>query len=255
MNPVSSLQHYAALSIFPEMFDGFWSTGMVRRAIMGGFITGRAVDLRAFAEGVHKVTDDKPYGGGCGMVMKPEPLMKGIAHLRAEMPGVPVLAMTPQGQPFTQSLAEDLAREKGMIMVCGRYEGMDERACIKADMELSIGDYVLTGGELAAMVVMDAVIRLIPGVLGGEESAEKESFSEGLIEYAHYTRPPVYEGMAVPDVLLSGNHKAIASWRLETSLKRTFLKRPDLLEDRSFSREERSILQKWSREIARLADN
>nr|WP_303649963.1 tRNA (guanosine(37)-N1)-methyltransferase TrmD [Desulfobotulus pelophilus] len=246
---------FAALTIFPEMFDAFWATGMVRRAIQGTYIEGKAVDLRMFAEGVHKTTDDKPYGGGCGMVMKPEPLMRGIRHLREEIPGAPVVIMSPQGKPFTQAVAESLSRERGMILVCGRYEGMDERVCMQADMEVSIGDYVLTGGELPAMVVMDAVTRLIPGVLGGDESAEKESFSEGLIECAHYTRPPEYEGEQVPEVLLSGHHKAIESWRLESSLKRTFLKRPDLMVDRNFTREERVLLHKWSRELARFAES
>ncbi|MDY0163122.1 tRNA (guanosine(37)-N1)-methyltransferase TrmD [Desulfobotulus sp.] len=246
-------RHFAALTIFPEMFDAFWATGMVRRAILGGYIQGRAVNLRDFAEGVHKATDDKPYGGGCGMVMKPEPLMRAITQTRKEILGAPVVIMTPQGLPFSQSLAEDLSREKGLILVCGRYEGIDERVCLEADLELSIGDYVLTGGELAAMVVMDAVTRLIPGVLGGEASAEKESFSGGIIEHAHYTRPPVYEGMAVPEVLLSGNHAAIEAWRQEYSLKRTFLKRADLLEGRELTPEERTILRKWSQELARLA--
>lgn len=254
MSTVLFPRRFDTISIFPEMFEAFWTTGMVRRAVLGGHASGSAVNLRDFAEGVHKVTDDKPYGGGCGMVMKPEPLMRAMAHCRRANPGTPVVVMTPQGVPFTQSLAGDLARGKGLILVCGRYEGIDERVCEAADLELSIGDYVLTGGELAAMVVMDAVIRLIPGVLGGETSAEKESFSGGGIEHAHYTRPPVYEGMAVPDVLLSGNHAAIEAWREEHSLKRTFLKRADLLEGRVFTREERRILRNWSEELNRLAN-
>ncbi len=243
----------AVLTIFPEMFDRFWAHGIVRRAIEQGYLKGDAIDIRAFAEDRHKVTDDRPYGGGCGMVMKPEPLAKAIRAARERMPEAVTLMMTPQGRPFSQQTAAELACRRGLIFICGRYEGVDERfAQLYVDDEISIGDYVLTGGELPAMVVVDAVVRLIPGVLGGRDSAAADSFADGLLEHAHYTRPPVFEGRSVPDVLLSGNHAAIAQWRLEAALVRTFLKRPDLLENREFTAQEIAILRKWSKELENL---
>jgi len=243
----------AVLTIFPEMFDRFWTHGIVRRAIEQGYLKGDAIDIRAFAEDRHKVTDDRPYGGGCGMVMKPEPLAKAFRAARERMPEAVTLMMTPQGRPFSQQTAAELARRRGLIFICGRYEGVDERFAQQyVDDEISIGDYVLTGGELPAMVVVDAVVRLIPGVLGGRDSAAADSFADGLLEHAHYTRPPVFEGRAVPDVLLSGNHAAIAQWRLEAALVRTFLKRPDLLENREFTAQEIAILRKWSKELENL---
>ena len=243
----------AAVSIFPEMFDGFFGNGMIRRAIQDEHVQARAVDLREYAEGVHKVTDDKPFGGGCGMVMKPEPLFRAIDDVTITMEDPMVIAMTPQGRPLDQNTAWELSRKKGLVFVCGRYEGIDERVYAdRIDLELSIGDYVLTGGELPAMVVMDSVIRLIPGVLGGDDSAEKDSFAGDLLEHAQYTRPAAWQDMTVPEVLLSGNHAAIEKWRLESALKRTFLKRPDLLENRTFSKEEAAVLRKWSREIERI---
>ena len=243
----------AVLTIFPEMFDRFWTHGIVRRAIEQGYLKSDAIDIRAFAEDRHKVTDDRPYGGGCGMVMKPEPLAKALGAARERMPDALTLLMTPQGRPFSQQTAAELARRSGLIFICGRYEGVDERFVQQfVDDEISIGDYVLTGGELPAMVVVDAVVRLIPGVLGGHDSAANDSFADGLLEHAHYTRPPVFEGRPVPDVLLSGNHAAIAQWRLEAALVRTFLKRPDLLENREFTAQEIAILRKWSKELEKL---
>lgn len=243
------------LTIFPEMIEPYFSYGMIRKAVDDGFIRVSALNIREHAEGRHRVTDDKPYGGGCGMVMKPEPLASAIDSARKQSPGARVIHMSPQGRPFTQAVAEELAACEGLVFVCGRYEGIDERICQShIDDEISIGDYVLTGGELGALVVTDAVIRLIPGVLGGDESAEKDSFSSGLIEHAHYTRPCEFQSRRVPDVLLSGNHALIDRWRLETSLIRTFLKRPDLLESRVFSDEEKRILKEWGRRIKALAD-
>ena len=243
----------AVLTIFPEMFDRFWTHGIVRRAIEQGHLNGSAVDIRSFAEDRHKVTDDRPYGGGCGMVMKPEPLAKALRALRERMPEAVTLLMSPQGRPFNQQTAAELARRRGVIFICGRYEGVDERIVQQfVDAEISIGDYVLTGGELPAMVVVDAVVRLIPGVLGGLDSAANDSFADGLLEHAHYTRPRDFEGREVPDVLLSGNHAAIAQWRLEAALVRTFLKRPDLLEKRDFTAQEIAILKKWSQELENL---
>jgi tRNA (guanine37-N1)-methyltransferase len=200
----------------------------------------RTHDLRDWAEGVHRQTDDYAYGGGPGMVMKPEPFFKALKDIKAEEAGeCTVVLMTPQGTRFTQRVAEDLANRERLIILCGRYEGFDERVRSLADLQLSIGDYVLTGGELAAMVVVDAVSRLIPGVLGHEDSAEEESFSWGLLEYPQYTRPAVYEEMSVPDVLLSGDHARIAAWRRRQAIERTARLRPDLLETADLTREER----------------
>ena len=241
------------LTIFPEMVEPFFANGMIRLAIERGIISASAVNIRDFATGKHRVTDDKPYGGGCGMVMKPEPLGGAIRHLREKHPHARTILLSPQGRPFSQSVAHELSSYDSLVFICGRYEGVDDRVCHNlVDEEISIGDYVLTGGELGAMVVIDAVTRLLPGVLGGDESAEKDSFTGGLLEHAHYTRPYEFEGEKVPDVLLSGNHAEIERWRRETSLIRTFLKRPDLLEEREFSRDEAVILKNWCRKIDRL---
>lgn len=199
------------------------------------------------------MTDDRPYGGGCGMVMKPEPLAAAIDAARVTSPGAPVVLLTPQGRKFDQALAGELSRESGLILVCGRYEGVDERICGDAiDLEVSIGDYVLTGGEVAAMAVIDAVTRLIPGVLGNEDSARQDSFAQDLLEHGHYTRPPDFNGESVPEVLLSGNHSAIEKWRREYSLVKTLLKRPDLLQDRPLDADELEILEKWRSEIEKI---
>jgi tRNA (guanine37-N1)-methyltransferase len=244
---------FAVLTIFPEMFTPFWEHGIIRKAIEQDKISASAINIRGFAKGKHSVTDDRPYGGGCGMVMKPEPLAGAIRAAKKKSPSSKTILATPQGRPFDQSLAHELASHDGLILVCGRYEGVDERICNDfIDEEISIGDYVLTGGELAAMVIIDAVTRLIPGVLGGVDSAEKDSFSDSLLEYGHYTRPGNFEGSNVPEVLLSGNHQEIETWRLEMSLKRTFLKRPDLFEKRPLSRKETEILEKWCLDLERI---
>ncbi len=244
---------FIVLTIFPDMFTPFWENGIVRRAIENGHIATEAVDLRLFTRDRHRTTDDRPYGGGPGMVMKPEPLAAAVRSVKERIPSARTVLMSPQGRPFHQHVARRLSREAGLIFVCGRYEGLDERFCRNyIDEEISIGDFVLTGGELPAMMIMDAVTRLIPGTLGGEGAAEMDSFAEGLLEHAHYTRPPEFEGETVPPVLLSGNHQAIEQWRLETSLIRTFLKRPDLLENRALNREEIRILKKWCDEIERI---
>lgn len=234
------------LTIFPDMFDGLWSHGMVRRAIEQQAISAAALNIRDFADDRHHVTDDRPYGGGNGMVMKPEPLAAAIRHAQQTAPEARTILMTPQGRVFNQARARELASLKGLILICGRYEGVDDRLChdLIAD-ELSVGDYVLTGGEIAAMAVIDAVTRLIPGVLGGEDSAACDSFSDGLLEHAHYTRPPVFEGAEVPEVLLSGHHGNIERWRLESSLMRTLVNRPDLLQERALTAEEAEILRRW----------
>jgi len=243
------------LTIFPEMFDGLWSHGMVRRAIEEEVVSAAALNIRDFAADRHHVTDDRPYGGGSGMVMKPEPLAAAIRHAQQMAPEARTILMTPQGRVFNQALARELAGLQGLIFVCGRYEGVDDR--LSRDLisdEVSIGDYVLSGGEVAAMVVIDAVTRLIPGVLGGEDSAEHDSFSDGLLEHPHYTRPPVFEGAEVPEVLLTGHHHNIERWRRETSLMRTFVNRPDLLRQRELTAEEADILRRWQEDLRQLLD-
>lgn len=245
--------NFSVLTIFPDMVEAYFSEGMLRKAVEDTVISTDVINIRDFAKGKHRVTDDKLYGGGNGMVMKPEPLGDAISSVKQRLPESKVIYLTPQGRPFNQTVAQELSGEKGLIFICGRYEGIDERVCqLYVDDEISVGDYVLTGGELPAMIVVDAVARLVPGVLGGDDSAEKDTFSEGLIEHAQYTRPASYEGLEVPPVLLSGNHAAIEAWRLEMSLVRTFLKRPDLFEDRDFNREEKKILRKWSQHLDRM---
>lgn len=238
------------LTLFPELFAPFWGHGIIRRAVQGNKLDPLTINIRDHAQGRHRVTDDRPYGGGCGMVMKPDPLAAALVAAKAQMPAATTLLLSPQGRPFDQALAQSLSAVGALILVCGRYEGVDERFIDRhVDAEISIGDFVLTGGELGAMVVIDAVTRLIPGVLGNEDSAESDTFSDGLVEYAHYTRPPVFDDQTVPDVLLSGNHQEIDRWRRESALIRTALKRPDLLEQRRLSAQEREILEKWHRTL------
>jgi tRNA (guanine37-N1)-methyltransferase len=214
------------VTTFPRMFDGPFGQSIVRRARDAGIVDLRVHDLRDWTTDRHRTTDDAPYGGGAGMVMRPEPLFAA-----AESIGAPeVVMLTPQGTLFTQAVAVELSQVPHLLLLCGHYEGFDERVRVHlATRELSIGDYVLTGGELPAMVVVDAVVRLLPGVLGSQESLDEESHSSGLLEYPHYTRPPEFRGWSVPPVLLSGNHAAIARWRREQSLLRTLSRRPDLL--------------------------
>ena len=216
------------ITIFPRMLDGIVGESILKRADTGGYIQVRGVDLRDFTSDVHRTTDDRPYGGGPGMVMKPEPIFKAVASVR--QPDSRVLLMSPSGRKFDQAYARELAGAAHLVFICGHYEGVDERVreALVTD-EISIGDYVLTNGVLAAAVVIDAVARMIPGVLGHDESADDESFSAGLLEYPHYTRPPEYEGMTVPEVLLSGHHGAVAAWRREQAEQRTRERRPDLL--------------------------
>ena len=242
--------NFVVLTIFPEMFDAFWDHGIIRRAIDQKKISASTLNIRDFAEDKHQVTDDRPYGGGSGMVMKPEPLAGAIRAANRKCPSAKTILLSPQGRVFDQAVAYELAAFEGLVLVCGRYEGVDERISHDLiDDEISIGDYVLTGGELAAMVVIDAVTRQIPGTLGGEDAAEKDSFSNGLLEHAHYTRPQVFEGKAVPEILLSGHHEEIENWRLESAMLRTLSKRPDLLKDKTLSKQQLDVLRKWSRNI------
>ncbi|MEI7851960.1 MAG: tRNA (guanosine(37)-N1)-methyltransferase TrmD [Kiritimatiellales bacterium] len=219
------------ITLFPEMLDGFLRQSMMKRAAKAGHVTFNGLNLRDFTEDKHRTTDERPFGGGPGMVMKPEPIFKAVESVRTEKSRV--ILMCPQGKPFTQQRAQELSKEEHLIFVCGHYEGVDERIReALVDEEISIGDYVLTNGVLPAAVVIDAVVRLIPGVLGGEGAAEQESFSEPLLEYPQYTRPPEFRGMKVPEELLTGNHAAIAEWRRKQSEKRTSARRPDLLDKR-----------------------
>jgi tRNA (guanine37-N1)-methyltransferase len=243
---------FRILTIFPEIFDSFLSHGIIRRAIEANIISVCPMDIRDFAKGRHRVTDDRPYGGGAGMVMKPEPLADAITEAKNQMPGGKTILLSPQGRPFKQPVASEFSLLDGLIFICGRYEGVDERIYPYIDEEISIGDYVLTGGEPAAMIIIDAVTRLLPDALGGEDSAEKDSFSDHLLEHAHYTRPPEFKGEAVPDVLLSGNHAKIESWRNESSLVRTLLKRPDLLERKELNAKDKKTLKQWYDYIGRL---
>lgn len=246
------LMNFSILTIFPEIFDSFVAHGIIRRAIEAGIVSVSPMDIRDFADGKHRITDDRPYGGGAGMVMKPEPLHRAIAEARKQNPGGKTILLSPQGRPFKQLVASEFSMLDGLVFICGRYEGVDERIYKYIDEEISIGDYVLTGGEPAAMIIMDAVTRLLPGALGVEESAQKDSFSEHLLEHAHYTRPPVFEDEAVPDILLSGNHGAISDWRLESSLVRTLLKRPDLLDAKTLGNREKKALKQWCKYIEQL---
>lgn len=245
--------HFAALTIFPEMFHCFQEHGIFRRALEKRIVRLETINIRDYCSDKHRTIDDRPYGGGCGMVMKPEPLAAAVRDARSRIPGADVVLLSPQGRVFNQTMASALAGGSGLIFICGRYEGVDERIVLnEVDLEVSIGDYVLTGGELPAMILMDAVTRLLPEALGGEDSADRDSFCDGLLEHAHYTRPPAFEGQLPPEVLFSGHHKEIETWRLESSLIRTFLKRRDLLENRPLSRQEIQILKMWHGEIEKI---
>lgn len=230
------MMRFDVLTIFPEMFRGPFDVSVLKRAADAGLLTIRVHDIRAFAADRHHTTDDYPFGGGAGMVMKAPPIFDAVEFVRSEARnegwrGTPdVIALTPVGRPFNQRIAQDLATREHIILICGHYEGIDERVHehLVTD-EISIGDYVLTGGELPAMVLVDAVARLVPGVLGAPESLAEESISSGLLEYPQYTRPSTYRGWTVPSVLRSGNHRAIAHWRRVMALRRTYLRRPDLL--------------------------
>ena len=232
------------------MFSALLGEGLVGRAIEHRHISVEPINLRDFAKNRHRTVDDRPYGGGCGMVMKPEPVAEAIRQARDQDPEAYTLLLTPQGQLFNQEVAQELAGYPGLILVCGRYEGIDERVrehCV--DDELSIGDYVLSGGELAAMVIIDAVSRLIPGTLGSEHSAQEDSFSTGLLEYPQYTRPRCFEEAKVPEVLLSGNHGAIRQWRLQASLVRTVIKRPELLLNKPLTKDDLEFMKKLQHNI------
>jgi tRNA (guanine37-N1)-methyltransferase len=235
---------FDVLTLFPDMFTSYLREGILGRAIERGLVDVALLNIRDFSRGVHRVVDDRPYGGGEGMVMKAGPIFRALQSVERVEGHGPVVLFSPQGEPFTQDMAWEMAEWRQVILVCGRYEGVDERVrstCI--DMELSIGDYVLNGGELAAMVVIEAVSRLIPDVLGGERSNLEDSFENGLLEYPHYTRPRVFKDLEVPPVLLSGDHEKIRLWRKKQSLKRTRARRADLLQKAELSPEDKAILK------------
>ncbi|MCM3759425.1 tRNA (guanosine(37)-N1)-methyltransferase TrmD [Alkalihalobacillus oceani] len=235
------------LSLFPEMFTGVVNTSILKQAQEREAVKIQVVDFRTYADNKHRKVDDYPYGGGAGMVLSPQPLFDAVDALKRESGTKPrVILLCPQGERYSQQKAEELAAEEHLILLCGHYEGYDER--IREHLvtdEISIGDYVLTGGELGAMVLIDSVARLLPGVLGNEESAVTDSFSTGLLEHPHYTRPADFRGMKVPDVLLSGHHKNIEEWREKEALRRTWERRPDLLEQETLSEKQ----QRWLKEF------
>lgn len=238
------------VTLFPEMFTALTGHGVTGRAVKRGQLAVEYSNPRDHAHDRHRTVDDRPFGGGPGMLMKVEPLLEAIAAIRAKAPSPPrVIYLSPQGQPLTQKRVVELAQLDSLVLLCGRYEGIDERIvemCV--DEEISIGDYVLSGGELGAMVLLDAVTRLIPGVLGHADSAVEDSFSEGWLDCPHYTRPEEFAGQRVPEVLLSGNHELIRRWRLKQSLGRTWLRRPELLEGLTLSKEQQQLLAEFIRE-------
>jgi tRNA (guanine37-N1)-methyltransferase len=236
------------LTLFPEMFSSPFQESILAKAIEKGLIEVRTINIRDFALDKHRIVDDAPYGGGQGMVMKVEPIARAIEQVKSEDPSVRTIYLTPEGKPLNQEMARQLSSRSHLILLCGRYEGVDERVReLFVDEEISIGDYVLTGGELAAMVLIDAVSRLLPGVLGSDRSAEEDSFFGSLLEYPQYTRPASFRGYEVPEVLLSGNHRAISLWRRKEALRRTWMRRPDLLSKASLSEEDKKILEEISK--------
>jgi tRNA (guanine37-N1)-methyltransferase len=249
--------HIALVSLFPEMFTAVGDHGVTGRAVKQGLVTLSHCNPRDYTVDKHRTVDDRPYGGGPGMLMKIDPLQQAIAAAR-EAVGVEakVIYLSPQGQRFSHGKAVELMQEQALILVAGRYEGVDERLIeAEVDEELSIGDYVLSGGELAAMVVIDAVTRQLPGVLGHAQSAQEDSYADGLLDCPHYTRPEEYQGKRVPDVLLSGNHEEIRRWRLKQALGRTYERRPDLLQGRAMTPEEKKLLAEYLREHTVLTDD
>ena len=240
---------FDVLTIFPEMIAPYLREGILGRAINRGILLVNVLNLRDFAEDKHRSTDDRPYGGGNGMVMMPGPISKAFQSIGPHKGRSVSILLSPQGSPFNQAMAWELAELDQIILICGRYEGVDERVVeLFADREISAGDFVLSGGEIPALMVMDAVARLIPEVLGGERSTLEDTFEGGLLEYPQYTRPRVFMGLEVPPVLLSGDHERIRLWRRMEAIKKTLERRPDLLEKASLTEEDREILERLKRE-------
>ncbi|OGL43206.1 MAG: tRNA (guanosine(37)-N1)-methyltransferase TrmD [Candidatus Schekmanbacteria bacterium GWA2_38_11] len=244
---------FQVVTIFPRMFESYFNQSILKKALDSEIIRFNIIDLRNYADSPHKVTDDYPYGGDPGMVMKPEPLFKCIKNLKTSCQEKSlVVYLTPDGRLFNQNIAKELSQHKNLILICGRYKGIDERVRESlVDEEISIGDYVVTGGELAAMVVIDTVSRMIPEVLGCDGSAQTDSFYSGLLSYPIYTRPPVYEGKKVPEILLSGNHSEISCWQRYQALKRTYLRRPELLENAELSEKDKKYLDEIKEELSK----
>lgn len=231
------------LTLFPDILTAYLNESIIKRAREKNLLDIKLYNIRDFASGPHRTVDDSPYGGGAGMVFKPEPIFRILDYLKKDGEPRKVILLSPQGVTFDQSMAEAYAKEeRRFVFICGRYEGIDERVKVLVDEEISIGDYIITGGELAALVLIDAVTRLIPGALGDERSVEDESFSWGLLDYPHYTRPREFRGMPVPDVLVSGNHKEIWLWRRKEALKKTIKIRPDLIEKLDLTDIDKKIL-------------
>lgn len=237
------------LTLFPDILTACLDESILKRARERKLLDVKLYNIRDFTEDAHRTVDDYPFGGGAGMVFKPEPIFKAVDFIKEDGMSRKVVLLSPQGRPFTQAMAEDFAREeRRFVFICGRYEGIDERVKTLTDEEVSIGDYVLTGGELAALVIIDAVTRLLPGALGDERSVEDESFSWGLLDYPHYTRPREFRGLEVPQVLISGDHKAIWRWRRKQALKKTLMMRPDLLENGELTELDKEILSEIEEE-------
>lgn len=233
------------LTLFPDAFTGYLEHSIIGRAIERGIVQVRLHNIRDFAHDKHRTVDDYPYGGGAGMVMKPEPVFEAVESLASGIAGVevPVILLTPQGRLLTQELAGKLALNSNIILICGHYEGIDERVAEQlVSEEISIGDYLLSGGEPAAMVILDCLVRLLPGAIGSNTSLDEETYVGGLLEYPQYTRPPEYRGLVVPEVLLSGNHKAVAEWRRRQSVLRTAGRRPDLLKNADLTDDEKKLV-------------
>jgi tRNA (guanine37-N1)-methyltransferase len=241
---------YGIITIFPEIFEAYLDKGIIKKALQRQLIELEVHNLRDYTKNRHRTVDDYPYGGGAGMVMKPEPFFTAVETLYPDRTKRRVIMLSPAGKKFDQDMAMELSREnRSLLFLCGRYEAIDERVRIAlADDELSIGDYVLTGGELPALVIIDAVTRLIPGVLGDSLSAEAESFSWGILDYPHYTRPPVFRGLSVPDILLSGNHRDIWLWRRKEALRRTLERRPDLFEKSRLNEDDNKLMSEIKKE-------
>lgn len=248
---------FNVVTLFPELISSVANVGVLGRAIKKGLLQLNCWNPRDYTHDKHRTVDDRPYGGGPGMLMKVEPLRDAIHEARKSAgENARVIYLSPQGQPLTQQAVQELARQPGLILIAGRYEGIDERIIeTEVDEEWSIGDYVLSGGELPALVMIDAVARMIPGVLGDEDSAAQDSFMDGLLDCPHYTRPEEIEGQCVPEVLLGGNHKAIEQWRMKQSLGRTWLRRPELLNDMTLSEEQRQLLQEFQSEYQQQNKN
>jgi len=245
------------LTLFPQMFEVPFSFGIFKRAVDNGLVSLNLHNIRDYTHDKHHTADDYPYGGGSGMVLKPEPIFEAVASIKAGLKKasgkLPIIMLTPQGRLFSQQVAQELSQHRHMVLICGHYEGVDERVRENlATDEISIGDYVLTGGEVPAMVVLDAVVRLLPGVLGSEASPLDDSHTSGLLEYPQYTRPPVYRGWSVPEVLLSGNHGQIAKWRREQVIRRTLERRPELLNKANLGLEDKHLVERLSANQSQL---